>query len=199
MKIPGTLDSKLGLSTGMSRPRRSVPNTKVMASNGQAVLHAPWPMQSVGPISAALPSMRPSTSWCEVSGQADTQVPHPRHLTGSMTGWSEAGSVMPGGDRLLQNSLVAPVRAPLTHDIIDGDRRERHGHKHPGTTDPLCKLGRRTRDSVSLLRCPARWQVSWFATGPSLADGSQISHECEKIAACAPDAMHKLCVFAQSQ
>ena len=36
--MPGTLDSKFGLSTGMSRPRRSVPNTSVIASNGQTVL-----------------------------------------------------------------------------------------------------------------------------------------------------------------
>ena len=47
-KMPGTVDSKVGVTSGMSIPRRSLPKTSVMASTGHAVLHAPWPMQSPG-------------------------------------------------------------------------------------------------------------------------------------------------------
>ena len=60
MKMPGTLVSKLGLTSGMSTPRRSLPKTSVIASTGQAAAQAPWPMQAAGFVSCALPSMMPS-------------------------------------------------------------------------------------------------------------------------------------------
>ena len=91
MKIPATLVSKVGLTTGMSTPRRSVPNTSVIACTGQAAAHAPWPMQADGLARTALPPSKPIAS----SGHAMAQAPEPQHFTGSMTGCSEAGSVSP--------------------------------------------------------------------------------------------------------
>ncbi len=67
-------------------PRRSVPNTSVIASTGQAVRQAPWPMQSLGAISSALPRIMPSTRCPGISGQALMQALQPMHLFGSMTG-----------------------------------------------------------------------------------------------------------------
>jgi len=80
MNIPGTLVSKSGLTRGMSTPRVSVPKTRVMASAGHAVLHAPWPMQSVGLMSWAFSPITPRTAWSGCSGQAFTQEPHPRQV-----------------------------------------------------------------------------------------------------------------------
>ena len=61
MKMPGTVDSKLGLSSGMSMPRCAEPNTSVIASTGHALRQAPWPMQSDGLTSCALLPIKPST------------------------------------------------------------------------------------------------------------------------------------------
>ena len=93
--MPGTLVWNSGVSTGIVTPRVSVPNTSVIASIGQAILQAPWPMQSVGLISCALPPIRPSTLWSGCSGQATTQAPQPRQRFGSITGCSDTGSVSP--------------------------------------------------------------------------------------------------------
>ena len=41
MKMPGTLVSKFGFTRGMSTPRRSLPNTSVIAATGHAAAHAP--------------------------------------------------------------------------------------------------------------------------------------------------------------
>ncbi len=41
MKMPGTLVSKFGFTRGMSTPRRSLPNTSVIAVTGHAAAHAP--------------------------------------------------------------------------------------------------------------------------------------------------------------
>src|SRR3989304_5330921 len=93
--MPGTLVSNSGLTTGISTPRLSVPNTSVMASAGQAVLHAPCPIQSVGLIRCDLPAMIPRT-WCPgCSGQALTHDPHPRHLLWFIWGCRLVGSVSP--------------------------------------------------------------------------------------------------------
>src|SRR5512143_2859082 len=95
MYMPGTDDSNVALSNGISTPRRSVPNTSVMASAGQAARQAPWPMQSEGPINCALPPISPST-WCSgCSGHAFTQEPQPIQRAASMTGCSETGSAKP--------------------------------------------------------------------------------------------------------
>src|SRR5882757_8734422 len=93
--MPGTDDSKVGLTTGMSTPRLALPNTKVIAPTGQATLQAPWPMQSVGLIRVAFPRMMPRT-WCNgSSGHAFTQAEQPMQVLTSMTGCREAGSVTP--------------------------------------------------------------------------------------------------------
>ncbi len=84
--MPGTLVWKSGPTSGMSIPRRSVPNTRVIAPTGQAVRQAPWPMQSLGETSSALPRIIPST-WCPgISGQALMQALQPMQMFGSITG-----------------------------------------------------------------------------------------------------------------
>ena len=85
-KMPGTVDSNFGVRMGMSTPRRSLPNTSVMALTGQAVLHAPWPMQSPGLTRTARPSTMPRTVWCACSGQALTHELQPIQVAGSIIG-----------------------------------------------------------------------------------------------------------------
>ena len=87
-KMPGVAVWKSGPMRGISTPRRSVPSTSVIASYGQAVWHAPWPMQFAAFTSTALPATIPSTS---CSGHAVTQAPQPRQRLGEMSGWSETG------------------------------------------------------------------------------------------------------------
>ena len=53
IKIPLILDSKVGVTSGISIPRRALPNTKVIAFSGQEVLQAPCPIQFDGEISSA--------------------------------------------------------------------------------------------------------------------------------------------------
>ena len=94
IKMPGTFVSKFELTCGISTPRDSVPNTSVMASAGQAFSQAPWPMQFDGPTRRALPRIMPSTGCAYCSGHAATQERQPMHLTGSIIGCSDGGSVM---------------------------------------------------------------------------------------------------------
>ena len=108
MKMPGTFDSKFGLTFGMSTPRCSLPKTSVMASTGHAARQAPWPMQSVGLTSAALRRTMPST-WCPgISGQAATHDPQPMHVAVSMTGCSDGASSKPASR--LSSSTAALAR-----------------------------------------------------------------------------------------
>ena len=61
MKMPGTFDSKLGLTLGMSTPRFSLPNTNVIASTGQAARHAPWPLDIEASVDSAGVAAVPGT------------------------------------------------------------------------------------------------------------------------------------------
>ena len=74
-------------------PRCSVPNTSSIAPTGQAILHAPWPIQLAGPTSRALPRIIPSTGCASCSGQAARQDRQPIHLLVSITGCRDGGSV----------------------------------------------------------------------------------------------------------
>ena len=107
MKMPGTLVSNCGDTSGMSMPRRSVPNTSLMASNGQAAKHAPWPMQAAALISVALPATMPSAC----SGQALTHDDEPMQRTGSTTGCSDGGSTSPAATACC-SSLVCRACVP---------------------------------------------------------------------------------------
>ena len=70
----GHVGLEVGLHHGNIDAAFFLPNTSVMASTGQAMRQAPWPMQWLGLSSVALPSMSPRT-FC--SGQALAQEPQP--------------------------------------------------------------------------------------------------------------------------
>ena len=121
MKTPGTLVSNLGSTWGMSTPRRSEPNTSVIADTGQEAAQAPCPMQSVGLVSTALPPTTPSAP----SGHARSQPPEPMHRVGSTTGCSDAGSVIPSSRTWSEHATVGRVGGASPQRVhADEQRRD---------------------------------------------------------------------------
>ena len=111
MNTPRTLVSKCGSTRGMSTPRRSLPNTSVIACTGHDASHAPWPMQAAGDTSVARPATRPSAS----SGHARTHPPDPMQRNGSTVGWSDGGSVRPAAiDPASSRACAASARLRRT-------------------------------------------------------------------------------------